>query len=128
MQQALTVRRWLRLSDAVILIAATAVGFALVRPALSVLKADPVRLMGGAAEYAIFYGLLYGTPVLVACSLALVGLSMRRPRPPLRRLAWSPGFVVNAAAVLGVFVLLLHYLGQTLIDPRRACLHLCSRP
>lgn len=113
-------KRRLTLSDFIILVAAIAVGFALVRPALSYLEANPVKLMGGAADYAIFYSLLYGTPVLIACSLALVALSLRHPRPSMHRLIRSPGFVVNAAAILGLLVITLHYVGQTLIDPSRA--------
>jgi hypothetical protein len=118
MQHSAAERRF-TLSDLVVLIAAAAFGFALLKPALSSLAARPIRLTGGAAEYAIFYGLLFGTPVLIASSLTLVALSLRPPRPPLRRLHRWPGFVVNASGILGVSVILVHYLGQTIIDPSR---------
>ena len=43
--RATAVRRYFMLSDVVVLIAATAIGFALLKPALSYLAANPIRLI-----------------------------------------------------------------------------------
>ena len=69
------------LSDAMALLAATAVGLALVCGLMEVpqLRSGTLRRMGLAA------------PLAAAWALTLLGLRLRRPRPSLRRLARQPG-------------------------------------
>lgn len=117
-----TVKRRFTLTDAAILIAATAIGLALLRPALAPLQ---VRRMGFFGrwpwlESSIFHGLLYVTPVFFALSAASVALSLRQPRRPFRSIARSPGFVLNVSAIAGMLCMFMHYAGQTAIDPGRA--------
>ncbi len=109
--------RHFNLSDAIVLIAAVAVGLALAKPATSTLAARKPTLSGSSVSPP-FYAMLYATPILSAFALATVGLSLRRPRPPLPRLIGSPGFIANACGLLGVAVACLHYLVQVLIGFR----------
>ena len=114
-----TTQRRLTLSATVVFIAAIGVGLALVRPAVKALGPRPM-VFSNFAEAAVFYGLLYATPLVFACSVATLALSLRPPRPARRQLARRPGFVANAASILGVFVSLVPYIGQTVLDPSRA--------
>jgi hypothetical protein len=111
-----TPKRYFTLVDVVILIAATAGGLALLRPAL-----DDLKFLGGWdwAEMAtsFFYGLLYAPPLLIAWSVGTLALSLRQPRPPLRILARSPGFVINTAVVAGLLLAFFDYLTQTRVNP-----------
>jgi len=101
-----TVARRFTLADAMILVAATAVGLALA-PVLATsgrargmaLKLDQHALMG----------------LLISWTIALLVLRLRRPRPRLRRLAVQPGFIAGAAAsatlaMLGPLIGLASYL------------------
>lgn len=117
-----TVKRRFTLIDAITLIAATAIGLALLRPALSPLKARNMGFFGRWSwlEWSIFHVLLYVTPVLFAWSVASLALSLRQPRRPFRSIARSPGFVINIAAIAGVLCSSMHYVGQTAIDSGRA--------
>jgi hypothetical protein len=122
MDMPLTVKQRFTLIDAVTLIAATAIGLALLRPALSPLKARNMSFAGRWPwlESGIFHGLLYATPVLFAWSVASFALSLRQRRCLFRSISRSPGFVMNAAAIAGVLCISMHYVGQTVIDPSRA--------
>jgi hypothetical protein len=109
------------LFDAVILIAATAGGFALLRPALENLKDLGANVTGdrGLAGIAssLFYGLLYAPPLLMAWSIATLAISLRQPRPPLRMLARSPGFVMNIAVVVALLLVFADSLMPTATNP-----------
>lgn len=110
-----TPKRYFTLTDAAILIAATAGGLTLLRPAL-----DDLKFLGpGWAEVAIsfFHGLLYAPPLLIAWSVGSLALSLRQPRPPLGILTRSPGFVVNTAVVVGWLLAFFDYLTQTRVNP-----------
>jgi hypothetical protein len=110
-----TPKRYFTLVDVVTLIAATAGGLALLRPAL-----DDLKFLGwDSAEIAMsfFHGLLYVPPILIAWSVGVLALSLQRPRPPLSILARSPGFVINAAVLVGLLLAVFDYLTQTRINP-----------
>jgi hypothetical protein len=110
-------RRRLTLTDAVVLIAATAVGLTLLRPALSTPRARQPYGKWQEIEYSVYHCQLYGTPILCAWSVATSALSFRQPRPSIRRLVRGPGFVVNSAAIMGASCILVHYLCLIAIDP-----------
>jgi hypothetical protein len=95
-------------------------------PPLTFLKATPIRVVGGPADRAIFFGLLHGTPVLTAWSVALFAVDLRQPRSPLRRLLRWPGFVVNASSLLGATVILAHDIGDAAIVTGRASVTVVS--
>ena len=101
--------RRLTLSRAAVLIAALGVGMALVRPAAKMLADRPMQF-SNKVESVVFYGLLYTTPLILTCSMVTLASALLRPRPPLRRLARWPGFVANAAGILGVLASLLPYI------------------
>jgi hypothetical protein len=111
-----TPKRYFTLVDGLILIAATAGGLALLRPALHDLK-----FLGGwdwtETAMSLFYSLLYAPPLLIAWSVGTLALSVRQPRPALRILARSPGFVVNNAVVVGSLLAFFDYLTQTRVNP-----------
>jgi hypothetical protein len=109
------------LVDAVMLVAATAVGLTLLRPALgsAAMVIPSFRGRWLAVESSIFHGLLYGTPILLTWSVTTLALSFRHPRPPIRRLVRRPGFVANASAIAGAALVSMHYMVQTAIDPGR---------
>jgi hypothetical protein len=108
--------RRFNLGDSLILIAGVAAGFALARPAAAFFESSPFFVdplnPGPGTDAAISRSLLHATPVLLACSLALLAVSLRRPRPPLRRLARRSGFATCAAGALGAPLVLLVFLGQ----------------
>jgi hypothetical protein len=116
-----TPKRYFTLVDAAILVAATAGGLALLRPALDELKDLFSALLGdqGWAGMEIvpsfFCGLLYAPPVLMMWSVATLALSLRQPRPPLRILIRSPGFVMNSAVVVGSLLVLFDHFTQSTI-------------
>jgi hypothetical protein len=72
--------RRFNLGDALILIAAVAVGLALARPAVNAFEEG---LMGprGSVRYSAMLPSIYASSILLACSLALLALVDRRPRP-----------------------------------------------
>jgi hypothetical protein len=100
------------LLDVMALIAATAIGFYLVRTySLNVLDSDlthypfiPRILL------TIWATILAVLPVPILWSIALFGLRLRRPRPALRRLVREPGFVATGAVTLVVAVRLAGFL------------------
>lgn len=91
-------RRRFTITDAMVLIAATALGMALMRvvyeDGLGPRSRDYVRW------------LLRGPPTCLAASvaLALIILRMRRPRPRGRRLVIQPGFVASVASLVALIV------------------------
>jgi hypothetical protein len=100
------------LLDVMALIAATALGFYLVRTySLNVLNSDlthyPLipRLL-----LTIWAAILAVLPVPALWSIALFGLRLRRPRPDLRRLVRQPGFVAAGAVTLVAAVRLAGFL------------------
>jgi hypothetical protein len=88
------------IKDAIVLVAATGIGFAGARSQ----QADAVRqgyvLLGTSHFYGFF---IFALPVslFLAWTLALLVLRLLRPRPRYRRLIGSPGFTVYYAIGLG---------------------------
>ncbi len=108
-----TSRRQFTITDAMVLIAALAAGFA----AMRLLYAD-----GLAPSRTYVSGwILQGPSTCLAFSLAvaLIGLRLRQPRPRRQRLVIQPGFVASVATVVSilvgggcsVFYMLIHTLG-----------------
>ena len=100
------------LLDVMALIAATAIGFSLARTySLEVLSNDfkryPFLPRVLLTSWAYILAVL---PVPAMWSIALFGLSLRRPRPDLRRLARQPGFVAAGAVTLVVAIRLAGFL------------------
>ncbi len=102
------VHQRLTLSTIALLIAAIALGLALAMPASRHLDDQSGKWS------VLFHARLHATPVILLCSLTTLGLSLRWPRPPLKRLARWPGFVANAAGILGVFVMLPFFIGMAI--------------
>ena len=95
-------RRRFTLLDAMVLIAATAVGFSLARTySLAVLNNElrPYPFIPRVLLTVWVY-ILAAIPVTAMWSIAVFGLCLRRPRRPLRQLARQPGFVANGAVTL----------------------------
>jgi hypothetical protein len=115
-----TPKRYFTLLDAVILIAATAGGFAILRPALDDLKflQGNLNFLGWTGiAMSFFYGQLYAPPLLTGWSVGTLALSLRQPRPHLSVLARSPGFVINSAALVGSLLAFFDYLTQARVNP-----------
>jgi hypothetical protein len=90
------------LLDAMALVAATAIGLGLTRAySLEVLNnnLEPYPLVPRIL-LTIWAWILAIFPIPVLWSIALFGLFLRRPRPPLRRLVRQPGFVAAASVTL----------------------------
>src|SRR5262245_48409691 len=117
-----TPKRYFTLVDAIILIAAAAVGLALLRPAFNELKFLGEFMLGKSGWEGIamsfLYRLLYAPPLLIAWSVGTLALSLRQPRPPLHILTRSAGFVVNTAVLVGLLLAFFDYFTQTRIMPR----------
>jgi hypothetical protein len=108
-----TPRKFL-LSDAIVLVAATAVGLDLVKPfsaAMTPVRWTPPFPFGsrflGWIE-GVWVGLVLASHFAVAWTLAILGLRLRRPRAPWRRLVRQPGLV---AGLMVASVLVLRLLG-----------------
>ncbi len=128
-------RRFL-VSDLVILVAAFASGFALTRDTsaleivsdgLSIhISAESGKVIRGAKNSWVWYRRASGaqselwslriqqplfrvTPCLASCTIAALVLSLRRPRPPLRRLFRRPGTVASVAVVSTLAAVALQY-------------------
>ncbi len=112
-------RRKFNVLDAMVLVAASAAGLALLRydhKNLSLLLADYGVIIGSKetweSSWVVFYAISSTIrrtqPLLFAWTLALLLLRLRRPRPVLRRLARQPGL---AACVSVVLVSLIIFLG-----------------
>jgi hypothetical protein len=95
------------LLDCIILIAFTALGFALWRDGLDQLLT--ARAEARSARF-YWYNSIKFSYVLVAWSLALLVLSLRRPIPRLRRLAVRPAFLVGMVVLVDLCAKALGYL------------------
>ncbi len=89
------VRRRFTLLDAMVLVAATAVGIAAAQG-----SAEPIRrsLLGLTTFSQPLRFLVVASPLLTPWSVALLGLALRPPRPPLRRLLGRPGIAALMAS------------------------------
>jgi hypothetical protein len=100
-----TGRRFL-LSDAIVLVAATAAGFAVVRPYYATMKlldfAPPLATAPPSSGWirGLFGCLVLSAPLLMAWTLAIFGLRLRQPRDRWSRLVRQPGFVAGLMAAL----------------------------
>jgi hypothetical protein len=98
------------LFDVMILVAATAAGFALMRPLAGAAFAHQVMRNYGLAWSALVrasWVILAMTPLLAVWSLALLVLRLRQPRPRFRRLLRQPGFVASISVVFGSLISLI---------------------
>lgn len=106
-------RRRITLFDLLVLIAATAVGLALLRVSMRGMEARPVANYSGALAASYITAIqAYASCLMATWSLALLGLSLRQPRASLRRLARGPGFLACAAATVGIALFLTVCLAQ----------------
>ena len=101
-----TPRRRFQIADAMILIAATAIGLGLTRANLP----GPLPSRGGPiAGYERFlriqYALNTGGPTLAALTIALLFLRLKKPRPRLRRVFLEPGASACAVATFMMVVM-----------------------
>jgi hypothetical protein len=100
-----TGRRFL-LSDAIMLVVATAVGLAVVRPYYATMKLlDWVPPIPSAAPFngwikGLWGCLVLAAPLAMAWTLAILGLRFRRPRDRWSRLVRQPGLVAGLMAAL----------------------------
>jgi hypothetical protein len=112
-------------SDAIVLVAATAVGLAVVKPyyaAMTPLRWTPpfpfgARFLGWIEV--IWVCLVLASPFVMAWTLGILGLRLRRPRAPWRRLVRQPGLVAGLMAALvlvlrlpGFVTMCLRVMGQ----------------
>jgi hypothetical protein len=112
---AISSRRRITLLDLLILVAATAVGLALLRVCMSVLTTETLSNQPGALIRSyIIRAESYAVALLAPWSVALLVLSLRRPRLPFARLARGPGFIACAAATSGMAIHLTLCLAQFL--------------
>jgi hypothetical protein len=104
--------RFFTLFDAVVMIAATASALALYR----LMPSGGPRLLGFVAI--VQYPVEVILPLLIMWSLAVAGLSLREPRPVLRKLACQPGTIACcAASLLLVIEVLAAILGDLVFSP-----------
>jgi hypothetical protein len=122
----MTTPRKFLVSDAIVLVAATAVGLAVVKPYYA--APTPFRWTQPFPLGTLFLGwieviwvcLVLASPFVVAWTLAILGLRLRRPRAPWRRLVRQPGLVAGLMAAL---VLVLRLPGFATM-----CLRLMGQP
>ncbi len=110
-----TSERPFTLIDAMILVAATAVGFGILR--------DWIAPGGVWVPIPLTIRLLDSTYIVLGAmnlywTIAVVGIRLRRPRPSLRRLGRQPGFVAGVAVLLMTLIYNLLRLYMVL-GPRR---------
>ncbi len=107
-------RRRITLLDLLILIAATALGLALLRICMSGLRAQTLsRRPGSLAISYITAAETYASALMAPWSVALLVLSLREPRPPVHRLARRQGFIACAAPTTGLVLCLTLHLTQS---------------
>ena len=109
----MTTPRKFLLSHALVLVAATAVGFFVARPYYAVTTFDWTPPMASASRFSGWVGglwdcLVVAFPIVMAWTLAILGLALWPPRPRRRELLRQPGFVAGMAAA---FVLLVRLCG-----------------
>jgi hypothetical protein len=101
------------LLDAMILVAATAVGLALAREwarmitMMGILASPEEGLLPELAP--LTRQVVLGWPVVTMATLAVVALRLRRPRPPRRRLFAPPGVVACVVAACVIALDLAHH-------------------
>jgi hypothetical protein len=108
-----TPRRFL-LSDAIVLVAATAIGLFVFLPYYPVTWLDWNPPFPPAPKFYGWVGrvwnrLVLASPIVMAWTLAILGLRLRRPRPRLRRLLRQPGFVAGLVAAMVLVVRLFGF-------------------
>jgi hypothetical protein len=102
----MTTGRSFLLSDAIVLVAATAVGFAVVRPYYSTMALlDWTPPIPQAAPFngwikGLWGCLVLAAPLVMAWTLAILSLRLRRPRDRWVRLVRRPGLVAGLMAAL----------------------------
>lgn len=99
-------RRPFSLLDTMILVAATAAGLGVIRGLFGDSALRPVnhRVSTARVLAQILGRVVLATPCAGAWTVALLAIRLRRPRPPLRRLARQPGMVATAAASVGLAI------------------------
>ena len=108
-------RRTFNLLDAMVLIAATAAGFAVMRNCspeefTSQYTPIPPPTWLNWSSVVASNCALYLSPIPAAWTVATLLLRFRSPRPPLRRLMRQPGAVAACAAAPGIAIGAAHYL------------------
>jgi hypothetical protein len=109
------IRRRFSVLDAMILIAATAVGLGGIRvysPAFYTYQYTPIPPPPWVNWLAVVLSnwAFYLSPLPAAWTLAALVFRLRAPRPPLRRLMRQPGAVANSAATMLILIGIVHYL------------------
>src|SRR5262245_30715398 len=98
-------RRRMTLLDVLALIAATAMGLALMRVSVIGMRDRPLaRSAGALIQSRITAGQTYASCFLAPWSLALLALTLRATGAPSRRDARGPGFIACAAATTGLAI------------------------
>jgi hypothetical protein len=97
--------RGFTLSDAIVLVTATAAGFAVFKSYYAFTYVYWGPPFGAAARLlgwinGLWSCLILASPFVMAWTLAILGLRLRRPRPRWRRLVRQPGFVAGSVAGL----------------------------
>jgi hypothetical protein len=106
-------RRIVTLFDLLTLIAATAVGLALVRISIDEIQVRILaRSAGALIQSHITAGQAYASCFLAPWSLALLALNFRAPRASFQRVERGPGFMACAAATSGVALYVVLCSGQ----------------
>jgi hypothetical protein len=109
-------RRRITLADLLILIAATAVGLALLRVCIRGIGAQTLSRRPGSVTLSyITTAETYASALLTPWTFALLVLSLRGPSLSFHRLARGPGFIACAAATTGVALYLTVCLTQSAI-------------
>ncbi len=102
-------RRRFTLLDAMILVAATAVGYAGVRVTYHIMRVNPGEFLQFASVgdflNLTFVLSLLAMPVLASWTLTLIPLRLLAPRPRFRRLARQPGFAAAVAPTMAAMFL-----------------------
>jgi hypothetical protein len=102
----MTTGRRFQLSDAIVLVAATAVGFAVVRPYYTTMNlldgSPPIPSAGRFSGWirGVWGCLVLAAPIVMAWTLAILVLRLRAPRDRFRRLIRQPGLVAGVIAAL----------------------------
>jgi hypothetical protein len=102
----MTTGRKFLLSDAIVLVAATATGLAVVRPYYATMRLlDWTPPIPQAAPFngwikGLWGCLILAAPLVTAWTLAILGLRLRRPRDRWSRLVRQPGLVAGLMAAL----------------------------
>jgi hypothetical protein len=109
------IRRRFSLSDAMILVAATAMGLGGIltySPDYYTWSYAPIPPSPWLAwsSVVLAHWAFYVSPLPAAWTLAALVLGLRSPRPPLHRLMRQPGAVAGSAATMLILIGVVHYL------------------